>query len=96
MKFDELLEKPLKELLDEYALLYNLECGYYYGICDLDTIDLMFQEYNVEEYEDAMYIDTLIPESVLQNIDDETLTYEKIQKIMSNLGITKRTKHGHI
>lgn len=96
MKFEELLDKPLKELLDGYALLYNLECGYYYGICDLDTIDMMFQEYNVEEYSDAMYVDSLIPESVLQNIDDETVSYEKIEKIMNNLGISKRTKHGHI
>lgn len=32
MDFEEFLDLPLRVILEDYCLLHNLECGYYYGI----------------------------------------------------------------
>ena len=47
MKFEELLDKPLREVLEEYCIVHNLECGGYYGIFKVSDIERIFNEYNI-------------------------------------------------
>ena len=60
MKIKDLMDMTLGDLLDTYGLLYNLECGYYYGICSYDLCDRMFEEYDMDTYKEAVVVDPLI------------------------------------
>ena len=37
-KLTELLNMRLSEVLEKYVQIYNAECGYLYGIADLDDV----------------------------------------------------------
>ncbi len=89
MKLDDLMELKLKDVIEDYSLLCNYECGFNYGICKNDVIDDMFERYNVEEYEEAMGVEPLIDFDILYD-DEDLISEDKIDRIMDNLGISKK------
>ena len=48
MKLDELLDLTLRELLENYVVLYNYECCYPYGIAPVEVVDEMYRTYDVQ------------------------------------------------
>ena len=92
MALEDILDMTVRELLDKYCAIYNLECGYYYGITDFDTVEELFHEYNIdEEYPEAFNVELVINDELMDTFD-EVLTYERLVKIMDNLGITPKTE----
>lgn len=92
MDLEEILDMSLRDILDKYCAVYNLECGYYYGVSEFDSVDELFEKYNIEEeYPEAFYIEPIVNQEILDNFD-ELLSYEKMVKIMDNLGINLKTK----
>lgn len=91
-KLIELLNLPLGEVLEKYAQIYNAECGYLYGIADLDDVDRLYSEYNIDEdYPEAFMPEDLIHHELnIYSEDAEVMPYEKLEVIMKNLGITKK------
>ena len=87
---EDFFEMKLGDVLEKYQVLYNLECGYFYGICDSELVDKMYEEYRVEDYEVAVSPEPLIQLEVLDEMQGELLTEEQIGRIMSNLGIKHR------
>ena len=91
-KLTELLDMKLGEVLERYVQIYNGECGYLYGIADLDDVDRLYSEYNIEEE----YPESFMPEDLIHHEldiyseDARVMPYEKLEKIMKNLGITKK------
>lgn len=90
MNFEDLMECKLKYVLENYSLLCNYECGFNYGVCHNDLVDDMYERYNVEEYEEAMGVEPLIDFEILLDSSDELINKEKIDRIMDNLGISKK------
>ena len=45
MKIENLMNLTLGELLDNYCILFNEECGYVYGITSFDLVEKMFEEF---------------------------------------------------
>lgn len=88
-KFEDLLEMKFGEVLEKYSVLWNYECAFPYGICSNELVERMYDEYNVQEYWEAMTTDTIINSEVLYECD-ELITWEKIVRIMDNLGISKK------
>jgi len=91
-KLTELLDMKLGEVLERYVQIYNAECGYLYGIADLDDIDRLYSEYNIEdEYPEAFMPENLIHHELdIYSEDARVMPYEKLERIMKNLGITKK------
>lgn len=87
---EDLFEMKLGDVLEKYFVLYNLECGYAYGICDSETVDKMYENYRVEDYEVAMSPEPLIPLEVLDELQEEFIDDDKVKRIMDNLGIKHR------
>lgn len=91
-KLTNLLNLKLGEVLEQYVQIYNAECGYLYGIADLDDIDRLYSEYNIDEdYPEAFMPEDLIHHELnIYSEDMEVMSYEKLETIMKNLGITKK------
>ena len=91
-KLTELLNMKLGEVLEKYAQIYNAECSYLYGIADLDDVDRLYSEYNIDkDYPEAFMPEDLIHHELnIYSEDAEVMSYEKLETIMKNLGITKK------
>ena len=90
MKVNDLLDYTLRDLLESYCAIYNPECGYYYGIASFDDVDEIFGAYNVSEYSEGFDVENLINDEILVSFDEELLSYERLERIMSNLDISKK------
>lgn len=94
-KIEDLLDLTLREILENYVAINNLECGFYYGIADNDLIEEIYQEYNIEdEYPEAFDVENLINDELIVSYQEPLLTKPKLEKIMKNLGISKKNKGG--
>lgn len=88
---NDLLDLSMKKILENYVVIENLECGYYYGIVPIELLDKLFNEYDVEnEYPEAFDVQNIIPDAILVDYDEKIIDYEKLEKIMKNLGISKK------
>lgn len=91
MKVKDLLDLPFKEVLENYVLLYSPECGYYYGIVKSSLVDDIVDEYNIEEeYPESFDVECFIPIETSIECEDELIDYEKLERIMDNLGVSKK------
>lgn len=89
MKISKLLDMPLREVLENYCVLFSPECAYIYGVTTQDLAERMYKEYNVDEdYPEAMCPEELLNIEVWDH--EELIDWEKIEKIMDNLGISKK------
>ena len=92
MNINDLLDLTLREILDEYCVVHNLECGFFYGIFKWADVNRIYNEYNV----DSDYPEAFCPESVIvsdeliDDCDNDVKDYDKLIRIMENLGITKK------
>ena len=91
MKFEDLLDKPLREILENYVVLHNLECGGYYGLAKADDVEELFKNYNIEtDYPEAFNVESIIQDEVLTDYGEAIVDYSKMETIMNNLGISKK------
>lgn len=92
-KLIELLNLTLGELLERYVQIFNAECGYLYGIAELDDVNQLYSEYNIDEdYPEAFMPEVLIHHELnIYSEDAEVMPYEKLENIMENLGISKKS-----
>ncbi|MBP5423017.1 MAG: hypothetical protein J6Y78_11305 [Paludibacteraceae bacterium] len=88
--FDDLLEMKFGEVLEKYSVLWNYECAYPYGICSNELVEKMYEEYDVQSYWEAMTTETIINSDLLYDASGELITWEKIVRIMDNLGILRK------
>ena len=87
----DLMDMTLKEILENYVTIHNLECCFYYGIAPAELIAKLFDEYNIEkEYPEAFDVENLIPNDLLDMPDKPIMDYTKLERIMCNLGINKK------
>ena len=49
MLIDDLYEMKVKDLLEEFCLVYSPECDYHYGIARWDDVGEIWEEYDLEE-----------------------------------------------
>lgn len=49
MKIDDLMEMKVKDVLDEYCILYSPECDYNYGIGRWEDAYKIYEEFDLEE-----------------------------------------------
>lgn len=90
MDLDELLDLPLREVLENYSAVGSLECGYWYGIFNDKDIKKITDNYNIEEeYPEAFGVMNLIDDELILDCD-EIGDYDKLVRIMENLGINKK------
>ena len=91
-KLTELLNMKLMDILEKYVQIYNAECGYLYGIADLDDVDRLYSEYNIDkEYPEAFMPEDLIHHELdIYSEDGEVMPYAKLETIMKNLGVAKK------
>ena len=91
MKFEELLDLTLREILENYCIVRNLECCFIYGVFKNEDIDRIFNEYNIEkDYPEAFNVENLIHDEVVLNYED-IKDYDALLRIMDNLGKKKKT-----
>ena len=91
-KIEDLLDLSLREVLEKFVAIQSLECCYYYGIAPVELIEKLFENYNIDEYAEAFNVQNLIDDELLVSYSDPILTYEKLERIMENLGISKKEK----
>ena len=92
MRFEELLDKTLGEVLDNYSLISNYECGFIYGIIPNDILGEILDKYDVDEYKEAFTIDPVISIELVTDVGNELISMEKAENIMKNLGIKTKNR----
>ena len=89
---DDLLDLTLRDVFEKYVIIENLECGYYYGIAPVELIKEIYEEYNIEEkYPEAFDVQSIIQDEILADCSKELIDYEKLKRIMNNLGIGRKS-----
>lgn len=95
MDVNELLNMKLKDILEQYIAVHNDECDYYYGIASFEDMEKLYKKYNInEEYPDAFSPSLIVSKELEIYSRKPVLTYEKLEKIMKNLGISKKDTEG--
>lgn len=88
---NDLMDLTLREVLEHYVVLHNLECGFYYGLAEANIVEKIFKEYNVDEdYPEAFNVESVIQDEVLVDYGEDLVSYNKLERIMKNLGISKK------
>lgn len=91
MKFEDLLDLTLREVLENYVTVRNLECGYFYGVFKNEDIEQIFQEFNIEEdYPEAFNVENLVDDELIVDYQEPVKDYNSLLRIMDNLGISKK------
>lgn len=90
MKIDDILDLTLREILDTYCIVYSPECDYIYGFSDYETMEKLYENYNIDVYAEAFEPDSMIPAYILTDYHEEFLQYKDLENIMKNLDIPKR------
>lgn len=85
--FEELMDKTLREVLEDYSLIWNYECGFIYGIIPNDILEEVVNKYDKEEYEESFVIEPIISIELLTDPEEELISMKKAEKIMKGLGI---------
>lgn len=84
-------KKTVNEVLENYVLVHNLECGYYYGLVKNEDVEKLFENYNInEDYPEAFNVEDIIHHEIVVNTDEPIMDYKKLERIMNNLGISKK------
>jgi len=86
---DDLMEMTVKDLLNEFCLVYSPECGYNYGIAKWDDANEIYEEFDLED-EYCFCGDSLIPLDYGFDSGEEVLDLEDLKCIMDKLGIQKK------
>ena len=81
-----LLDLTVRELLDEYGLMYSPECDYKYGVIEYNDAERLYKEYDLDDCPSVCVEELIDPELV----DLTPLTYEELECLMENLGVNKR------
>lgn len=89
MNLEDILDLTLREILEKYCIVQNLECGYIYGIFKQTDVEQVFEEYNIHEYEEAFAVENIISAEIL-DCNMEIKDYSKLITILENLGISKK------
>lgn len=89
MKIDDLLDKPLREVLEEYCVVFSPECDYYYGITKWEDANSIYEEFDLEE-EYCFNGDYLIPLSYGFEEGENILSLKDLKQIMAKLGVAKK------
>ena len=90
-KIKDLYQKTFGEVLEEYCILYNEECGYTYGIINQELAQETYDEYNIEkDYPEAVTTHPLIPIELILDDDYTLIKKNKINRLMENLNISKK------
>ena len=94
MKLKDILDLPLRQILEEYCQLVSLECDYVYGVTKHDTIGEIAEKYDLCDEpsispEPLFRLDLLVE---FENEDTEILTTEHIEHIIDNLGLQEKKK----
>ena len=89
MKIDELMEMKVKDVLDEYCVVYSPECGYHYGISRWEDVQKIFEEFDLEEHY-SFNGDFLIPIDYGFDEGEDVLDLKDLKCIMYKLGIVKQ------
>lgn len=90
MNLNDLMDMKLKDILENYCVLWNYECSYPYGICSQEVVERMYEEYDVQSYWEAMTTEPIIDFQILEISDKDLISWEKIEIIMDNLGIMRK------
>lgn len=86
MMIDDLMEMPLKDVLDMFCIVYSPECGYYYGVASWDDVSQIYDKYDLEE-EYCFEGDCLIPLEYNFECGEDILELQDLECIMDRLGI---------
>ena len=89
MKIDDLMEMKVRDLLDEYCVVYSPECGYNYGISRWEDVNKIPDEFDLEDHY-CFSGNFLIPIDYGFDEGEEVLTLKDLKCIMDKLGIAKK------
>lgn len=86
---DDLMEMKIKDVLNEFCILYSPECDYNYGIGRWDDANQIYEEFDLED-QYCFSGDSLIPLDYNFFEGEEVLTIDDMREIMDKLGIIKK------
>lgn len=89
MMIDDLMEMKVKDVLDEFCILYSPECDYNYGIGRWDDANKIYEEFDLEE-QYCFSGDSLIPIDYGFDNGEKVLTLDDMKCIMNKLGIIRK------
>ena len=91
MKIDDLMEMKVKDLLEEFCLVYSPECGHNYGITRWSDANTIYEEFDLED-EYCFCSDSLIPIDYGFDEGEDVIDINGLKHLMNVLGIPKKEK----
>ena len=89
MKIDDLMDMKVRDLLDEFCILYSPECDYNYGVGKWDDANQIYEEFDLED-QYCFSGDYLIPVDYMFDCGEKVLDLDDLRQIMAKLGIAKK------
>ena len=86
---DDLMNMTVAELLDEFCLIYNPDCGITYGVGRWDDANEIYEEFDLDD-QYCFSSDFLIPIDYGFDCGEKVLDLDDLKYIMDRLGIVKR------
>ena len=91
MIVEDLLDLPLRTVLEQYCVLYNSEFGFSWGVVSYELAESLFKEFDVDDdFADRIRIVGLIGSDVLE-LDKELSNRESVVRIMDDLGVSRKS-----
>ena len=75
-KFSDLLDKDLGFVIDEYCLLYNPECDYYYGVTTWDNANQLYEELVAQKNDEDVISEFFVAEELIPMDSRYELEYD--------------------
>ena len=91
MKFDDLLDLTLREIIEGFCLLYSPDCDCVYGVMRYDDWCNVDQAYDFED-SNAIEVLPILSKEVTDYGSDEVLEWSDVEKVLKSLGINKKEK----
>ena len=89
MKFDDLLDLSLREVLENFCLLYCPECDCVYGIIRYDDWCNLDQGYDLED-SNILEMLPIVSKEVTDYASDKVLDWNDVEKVLHSLGVNKK------
>mgnify|MGYP006896772607 CR=1 FL=1 len=89
MLVKELLDMKLRDVLDEFCIVFSPECDWFYGIGRWDDVSAMYDEYDLED-EVCFDGDFLIQYALDIDEEADVLDLDHMRRILDCIGIEKK------
>lgn len=83
-----LLDMRVRDFLEEYCTVENLECGGIYGVAKYEDVESVYKEYDFPEDDLSFCAEPIIPDTI--DLEEDPLDKDALHRICECIGVDKK------